>query len=52
MEILECGEGDVVLIDEDIILCVVEITDEKVCVKIEIPEEVGVGVEEAHDFAI
>ncbi len=47
--ILECGEGERLVINEDIVLSVVEVTDDEVCLKIELPEGTRVWVEGAYD---
>lgn len=52
MRILECCEGERLVINDDIILSIVEVTDDEVCLRIEHPEHARVCVEDAHDFRI
>lgn len=52
MKTLECGEGEQLVINENIVLTIVEVTDDEVCFKIESPHGTRVCVQEELDFAI
>ncbi len=49
MRMLDCGEGDEVVIDGKIVITVAEITDDEVCLKIELPEGARVAAREDAD---
>jgi len=52
MKTLDCGEGERLVINEDIILSIVEITDDEVYLESAVPEGIKVCVEDVHHYAI
>jgi len=52
MKIFDCVEGERLIIDNQIILTVVEVTSDEVCLKIDLPEGTEMCVEDVHHYAI
>jgi len=49
MQILECLEGEQLVLNKDIVVSVTEIADGAIRLKIELPEGVWACVEDAHE---
>lgn len=46
METITCSEGEALIIDGEVMIYIVEVGDDEVCLKIDAPDDVQVGLGE------